>query len=135
MQYKLVEIVPEVGCGPKVQIVLDFVLRQSLKKLILDTCLGRWQQTQTSVYGSKEWIGIISLTERTPKVIQIQSPNHGSAKTLLLQEVDLLFNRVEVVEADPLIALVGIGSHPILRITNNCPAFFGHLFADLFRGR
>ena len=48
---------------------------------------------------------------------------------------DLQLDGVDVVEADPLVALVGVRPHPVLRIPDDGPAVFRHLLADLEGGR
>ncbi len=79
---------------------LDLVISQSLENLIAG--LGRCQKTEAPVDGPEQGVGLVRLAEGSLEVVQVQGPDHGAAKTLVLEEVDLQFDGVQIVEAHPL---------------------------------
>jgi hypothetical protein len=79
---------------------LNLVVSQSLENLIAGLC--RCQKTEAPVDGPEEGVGLVRLAEGSLEVVQVQSPDHGAAKTLVLEEVDLQFDGVQIVEAHPL---------------------------------
>jgi len=64
------------------------------------------------------------------KVIQVQSPDHPAAEPVSLDKLRLAADHGDVVEADPLVRLEGVGSHTVLRVLHHCPAARADLRAD-----
>ena len=67
------------------------------------------------------------------EVVEVEGPNHGATETHLLHVVGLVPNSVNVVKADPLVALVRVRSHSVQRIPDDSPPIILHLLANLYK--
>ena len=80
-----------------------------------------------------EWVG--GLAAGAPEVVVVQGPEHNPAQTLLRHVERLLHGDVDVVEADPLVALVGVGPHDPREGSLDVPAPLDDVDADLVVGQ
>ncbi len=69
------------------------------------------------------------------KVIQVEGPDHSTPEAIGLHKLRLAANHGDVVEADPLVRLVGVGPHPVLRVRHHRPAARPDLRADFVVGQ
>ena len=65
------------------------------------------------------------------EIVQIKSPDHGTSVALVDDMLGLLPDDVGVVEADPLVALVGVGAHGPGGALHHGPAALFDKLADL----
>ena len=51
-----------------------------------------------------------------PEIVQVKGPDHSSSKVHVLDVVTLVVDHPGVIEGDPLVALVRVGTHGARRI-------------------
>lgn len=78
---------------------------------------------------------VLLTAARVGEIIQIQGPDHATPKPVVNDPLRLSTDHVDVVIADPLVALVRIRSHPGHRVLNNSPSLALDTFTDFIVGQ
>ena len=84
---------------------------------------------QDAVDGAQE--GVLLAAANVVEVIQVQSPDHGSAVALGLDELGLAAHHGHVVVAHPLVALEGVGTQGLPVVVHHSPTLALDLLAYL----
>ena len=91
--------------------------------------IGDGVVTEDAVDGAEE--RVLLAAALVAEVVEVERPDHAAAEALLLDELGLLADDVDVVEADPLVAVVGDGAHGALGVLLHGPALLADVLADL----